>query len=313
MKILVTGAAGFIGSHLCESLVSKGHEVIGIDNFSPYYDPALKRINAKDIAHSGVTLIEADLLDDLNILLPADIDVIYHFAAQPGISASTPFRDYERNNIQATQRLLEWAIHQNTNTSLFVNIATSSVYGIHATSTEEEAPMPVSDYGVTKLAAEQLVLASQRSQKISACSVRLFSVYGPRERPEKLYTKLIKSIYNGTAFPLFEGSDKHERSFTFVGDIALGLMAILDRIEACDGEIINLGSTNVNTTAEGIALIEKIIGKKALIERVSRRPGDQLKTSATIDKAVRLLGYAPKTSFEEGLRAQVSWYTEKFL
>ena len=90
-------------------------------------------------------------------------------------------------------------------------------------------------------------------------------------------------------------------------------MAILDRIEACDGEIINLGSTNVNTTAEGIALIEKIIGKKALIERVSRRPGDQLKTSATIDKAVRLLGYAPKTSFEEGLRAQVSWYTEKFL
>ena len=313
MKILVTGAAGFIGSHLCELLMSHGHEVIGIDNFSTYYDPELKKINAKDIKSAGVTLIEADLLDNLDALLPSDIDVIYHFAAQPGISASTPFVDYERNNVQATQQLLQWAIHTNTKTSMFVNIATSSVYGIHATSTEEEAPMPVSDYGVTKLAAEQLVLASQRSQKIPACSIRLFSVYGPRERPEKLYTKLIKSIYNGTSFPLYEGSGAHERSFTYVGDIASGLMAILDRMEGCNGEIINLGSTTVNTTAEGIALIEKIIGKRAIIEHVDKRPGDQLKTSATIDKATKLLGYTPNTPFEKGLRAQVAWYSEKFL
>lgn len=313
MRILVTGAAGFIGSHLCELLMSQGHEVIGIDNFSTYYDPELKKINATDIKSAGAKLIEADLLGDLDALLPSDIDVIYHFAAQPGISASTPFVDYERNNIQATQQLLQWAIHKNKKTSMFVNIATSSVYGIHATSSEEEAPMPVSDYGVTKLAAEQLVLASQRSQKIPACSIRLFSVYGPRERPEKLYTKLIKSIYNGTSFPLYEGSGAHERSFTYVGDIASGLLAILDRMDGCNGEIINLGSTTVNTTAEGIALIEKIIGKKAIIEHVDKRPGDQLKTSATIDKATKLLGYTPNTPFEEGLRAQVAWYSEKFL
>ncbi|MFT5751565.1 MAG: UDP-glucuronate 4-epimerase [Flavobacteriales bacterium] len=313
MKILVTGAAGFIGSHLCERLVSNGHEVVGIDNFSTYYDPELKKLNAEDIRSAGVTLIQADLLDDLASLLPTDIDVIYHFAAQPGISASTPFVDYERNNIQATQGLLQWAIHMNKKTAMFVNIATSSVYGIHATSTEEEAPMPVSDYGVTKLAAEQLVLASQRAQKIPACSIRLFSVYGPRERPEKLYTKLINSIYKEISFPLYEGSEAHERSFTYVGDIASGLLAILDRMEGCDGEIINLGSTAVNTTAEGIALIEKIIGKKAIIEHVAKRPGDQLKTSATIDKATKLLGYTPNTPFEEGLRAQVAWFEEKFL
>lgn len=313
MKILVTGAAGFIGSHLSENLLSQGHDVVGIDNFSPYYNPELKKINAEDIRSAGAKLINADLLDDLEALLPKDIDVIYHFAAQPGISASTPFVDYERNNVRATQHLLEWAIHHNKNTAMFVNIATSSVYGIHATSTEEEAPMPVSDYGVTKLAAEQLVLASQRSQKVSACSIRLFSVYGPRERPEKLYTKLIKSIYEGNSFPLYEGSEAHERSFTYVGDIVAGLVAILDRMEPCDGQIINLGSTTVNTTAEGIALIEKIIGKKANIERVAKRPGDQLKTSATIHKASDLLGYTPKTPFEEGLRAQVAWYVEKFL
>ncbi len=313
MKILVTGAVGFIGSHLCERLMSQGHQVIGIDNFSTYYDPALKRINADDIQQAGVTLLTADLLDDLASILPSDIDVIYHFAAQPGISATTPFTDYERNNIQATQNLLQWSIHQNKQTQLFVNIATSSIYGLHATSTEEEAPMPVSDYGVTKLAAEQLVLASQRSGKLSACSIRLFSVYGPRERPEKLYTKLIKSIYEGTSFPLYEGSEHHERSFTYVQDIVDGLEKLIAHKDVCDGEIINLGSTEVYTTGQGIALIEKIIGKKAIIDRVDKRPGDQLKTSATIDKAQRLLDYTPNTDFEEGLRAQVAWYQEKFI
>ncbi|WP_299764614.1 NAD-dependent epimerase/dehydratase family protein [uncultured Dokdonia sp.] len=313
MKILVTGAAGFIGSHLCERLVSQGHQVVGIDNFSDYYDPKLKEINANDIENTGVTLLRADLFDDLGSILPNDIDIIYHFAAQPGISAKTPFTDYERNNIQVTQNLLQWSIHQNKNTQLFINIATSSIYGLHATSTEEEAPMPVSDYGVTKLAAEQLVLASQRLDKLNACSIRLFSVYGPRERPEKLYTKLIKAIYEGTSFPLYEGSEHHERSFTYVGDITDGLEKILDHKTVCNGEIINLGSTDVHTTGQGIALIEKIIGKKALIEKAGKRPGDQLKTSATIDKAKMLLEYTPKTDFEEGLRAQVAWYKEKFL
>lgn len=313
MKILVTGAAGFIGSHLCERLVSQGHQVLGIDNFSTYYDPALKKINSDDIEKIGVILLKADLLDDLEAILPSDIDVIYHLAAQPGISETTPFKDYERNNLKATQHLLEWAIHKNVNTQLFVNVGTSSVYGLHATSTEEEATMPASNYGVTKLAAEQLILASQRLGKLPACSIRLFSVYGPRERPEKLYTKLIKSIYDRISFPLCEGSESHERSFTYVKDIVNGLEKIITCKEVCNGEIINLGNTEVYTTAEGIALIEKIIGKKAIIDIVDKRPGDQLKTSANIDKAIRLLDYSPVTNFEKGLRAQVDWYKEKFI
>ncbi len=312
MKILVTGAAGFIGSHMCEGLVAMGHQVIGIDNFSPYYDPALKRMNAQDIMAKGVEMIEADLLDNLSQKLPRDIDIIYHLAAQPGISASTAFTDYERNNVLATQNLLQWAIAHNKHTQLFINIATSSIYGIHAVSTEDEAPQPVSDYGVTKLAAEQLVLAAQRSAKVSACSVRLFSVYGPRERPEKLYTKLIQSIFEQKAFPLYEGSEKHQRSFTYVEDIVAGLGAILNNMARCDGQIINLGSNSVNTTAEGIALIEKITAKKAILKRVPQRPGDQLKTAATIDKAKQLLGYTPATRFEDGLKAQVAWYRSKF-
>ncbi len=313
MKIVVTGAAGFIGSHLCECLASKGHQVIGIDNFSNYYDPKLKKINAEDIKKVGVTLLVADLLDDLTAILPNDVDIIYHFAAQPGISASTPFVDYERNNIQVTQNLLQWAIHHNTNTQLFVNIATSSIYGLHATSTEEEAPMPVSDYGVTKLAAEQLVLASQRSGKIPACSIRLFSVYGPRERPEKLYTKLIKAIYEETSFPLYEGSADHERSFTYVGDIVDGVVSVIGNEEKVDGEIINLGTEAEYTTKQGIEAVEEILGQPIALNIIPKRPGDQLRTKANIDKARKLLNYNPQTNLLEAVKKQVEWYKENFI
>ncbi|RMB57608.1 NAD-dependent epimerase/dehydratase family protein [Dokdonia sinensis] len=313
MKILITGAAGFIGSHLSEKLQELGHQVFGIDNFSSYYDVNLKRINAQDITNKGVRLIEGDLLDNLSQILPEKIDVLYHFAAQPGISADTPLEDYERNNIEATKNLIKWVTDCQPDLKLFVNISTSSVYGLHATSTEVEVPRPASHYGETKLAAETLVLSAQAHKKFPATSIRLFSVYGPRERPEKLYTKLIKAIYENQPFPLYEGSLEHERSFTYVGDIVNGLTAILSKISACNGEIINLGSSEVYTTSQGISLIEKIIGKKANLEMRSKRSGDQLKTSANIEKAKRILDYAPQMPFEQGLRAQVAWYNEKFI
>ena len=312
MKILITGAAGFIASHLSERLALHGHEVYGIDNFSDYYSRSLKEENVRDIKAAGVHFIEGDLAQDLFTLLPSDIEVIYHLAAQPGISATTSFELYERNNIVATQNLLQYALQLDNSLKSFVNIATSSVYGIHATSTEVEAPKPVSDYGVTKLAAEQLIMAAQRSGKINACSLRLFSVYGPRERPEKLYTKLIKSIVKNTSFPLFKGSENHERSFTYVGDIVDGLVAILKTDDLCNGQIINLGTDTVHTTGEGIAIIEDILNTKANLKVVDKRPGDQLKTSATIDLAKKLLQYDPKTTLQKGLQAQVDWYLEKF-
>lgn len=313
MKILVTGAAGFIGSHTAEYFAKQGHQVYGLDNFDAYYDLSLKKLNQKDIEQAGVHFVEADLLDDLNDKLPKDFDYVFHYAAQPGISATTALSEYVRNNIFATENLLEWVYESSPNLKLFVNIGTSSIYGKFATLPETAVPEPISFYGTTKLAAEQLVLGAHRSGKLAACSLRLYSVYGPRERPEKLYTKLIKSIFEQKEFPLFQGSEKHSRSFTYVGDIVDAMASVIGREETIKGEIINIGTDVAYTTAQGITLIEQIIGLKAKIKNHPPRPGDQLRTTALIDKARKLLDYKPETSFEEGLKAQVQWYEGKFL
>jgi nucleoside-diphosphate-sugar epimerase len=313
MRILVTGAAGFIASHLCEKLVSLGHEVIGLDNFNDYYSVSLKEMNAKDLESIGVQFYRIDLNDDLACLFEKPYDYIYHLAAQPGISSETTLEEYVENNIFATQNLLDAVLLYNKELKSFINIATSSVYGIEATVNETVPPAPVSFYGSTKLAAEQLVLGLQRLNKLHACSIRLYSVYGPRERPEKLYTKLIESLFNGIPFPLFEGSLKHERSFTYVGDIVEGLVAIIGRENVVDGEIINLGTDEVNTTHEGINVVENIMNKKLIVDQKPARKGDQQRTAAVIDKAKKLLSYSPKVSLKQGLEAQVKWYKEKFI
>lgn len=313
MKILVTGAAGFIGSHCAEYFATQGHQVYGVDNFDPYYDLSLKKLNQHDIVKSGVVFIEADLQDDLSVKLPNDFDYVFHFAAQPGISTTTKFSQFVANNICATQNLLDWVCDSSPKLKLFINIATSSIYGKRATFPETTAAKPVSFYGVTKLAAEQLILGAHRSGKISACSLRLYSVYGPRERPEKLYTKLIKSIFEQTSFPLFQGSENHSRSFTYVGDVVQAMDAVIGKEDHIRGEIINVGTELSYTTGQGITLIEEIIGIKASIQMHPPRLGDQLQTTAIIDKARKLLGYNPNTSLKDGLTAQVHWYEEKFL
>jgi len=312
MRILVTGAAGFIASHLCEKLCDLGHEVVGLDNFNDYYSPSLKRLNASDLKAKGIEVIEIDLNDNLQPVFEKPYDYIYHLAAQPGISAETPLSDYVTNNIFATQNLLDAVAQFNPNLKSFINIATSSVYGLVANVDENVPAKPISFYGSTKLAAEQLVLGQQRLGKLKACSIRLYSVYGPRERPEKLYTKLIENLYSDKPFPLFEGSVKHERSFTYVGDIVDGLVAIIGKEDIVNGEIINLGTDEVHTTQEGINLVEEIMHKKLIIDHKPARKGDQEKTSAVIDKARRLLGYEPKVTFKKGLEQQVQWYLDKF-
>lgn len=211
MKILITGVAGFIGSHCAERLHEMGHYVIGIDNFSNYYSVNLKRQNAKALSKLGIHIIERDLsLVHLENSLPLDIDYIFHFAAQPGISKTSSFKDYLTNNIEATQNLLEFATDFN-NTTLFVNIGTSSIYGLDATCDEAAPPMPASNYGVTKLAAEQLVLSKSRLGSLNACSLRLYSVFGSRERPDKMFTKLISLGLDENSNALFffkKGDDK---------------------------------------------------------------------------------------------------------
>ena len=313
MKALVTGAAGFIGSHCAERLREMDFDVVGIDNFSPYYSPDLKDRNAKYLEEAGIPVKIVDLREPKDFrILDTDFDYIFHFAAQPGIASSSSFEDYLLNNLVATKNLIDFALTCK-NLKLFTNISTSSIYGLHATLTEDEAPEPASFYGVTKLAAEQLVLSKTREKKMKTCSLRLFSVYGPRERPEKLYTKLIGCGFFHQEFPLFEGSEDHVRSFTFVEDIIDGVVSVIGKEETINGEVINLGTEQEHTTGEGIAIVEKLLDTKIRKTSVPKRGGDQMFTKANIDKARRLLNYNPSTTLEEGLKQQIEWYRKEFV
>lgn len=311
MRILVTGAAGFIGSHTSERLLELGHEVLAVDNFSSYYDISLKETNSKALENKGLKTHRLDLrTDDLSDLVTEDLDCIFHFAAHPGIEVTSTFEDYFSNNVLGTQRLLT-ATEPLKSKPFFVNIATSSIYGLSATLTEDQVPLPASWYGVTKLAAEQLVLAYSRRNLLQSCSLRLYSVYGPRERPDKLYTRLIDCGLNDKEFPLFDGSLEHLRSFTYVQDIVDGIVSVIGREDICNSEIFNLGTEEENSTATGIAIVEEILQIKIKIVHKDARPGDQSRTRANIDKARKLLGYNPKTGLKEGLEAQLRWFKEK--
>lgn len=304
-KVLVTGIAGFIGSNLGEHLLKNNYRVVGIDNFCNYYSPDLKRHYAKKLTELGATIHQLDLINFTH--LEDDIDFIIHCAAQPGISATTSFESYVNNNIYATQNLLRLA-KQLPQLQLFIHISTSSVYGATATGPETSDLRPTSHYGVTKLCAEKLAMSYYYESSMPVCAMRLFSVYGERERPEKLYPLLIKSVYEKQPFTLFEGSEKHSRSFSYVGDITNGLLRAIESPELCVGEVFNLGSDQEVTTAQGIQTIEDITGKKIEIVHVAKRSGDQKRTSANIDKIRQVLNYEPKTTLKQGLQAQVDWY-----
>ncbi len=312
MNILVTGAAGFIGSHLAEKLVDLGHSVRGLDCLTDYYARSLKELNVEMLKDKGVEFLPLDLaVDDLDTAVQ-DVEFIYHPAAQPGISATVTFETYARNNITATYRLLK-AVKKSPSLRGFINISTSSVYGAFATESEESEAKPTSYYGVTKLAAEQLALAFARDLGFPACSLRLFSVYGPRERPDKLYPKLIRALLLDEAVPLFEGCEQHRRSYTYVGDVIDGMITVLDKWDRCVGEIFNFGTDKSITTGEGIRTVEEIIGKRVKVDRKPKRAGDQKETRANINKARRILGYNPSTTPRQGLEREVEWYKQSIL
>lgn len=313
MKILVTGAAGFIGSHCAERLLQMGHTIVGVDNFSDYYNRDLKKKNAKVIEAKGGKILTLDLRNSEALKkLTTDFDYIFHFAAQPGLSKTATYDDYHSNNVTGTKHLICFA-ECNINLKLFVNISTSSVYGLEATFPETAVPKPASNYGITKLKAEQLVLEKSNAKVFKACSLRLYSVIGPRERPEKMYTKLIDLGLKEESFPLFEGSDKHLRSFTYVGDIIDGVVSVIGNEDKVSGEIINLGTEAEYTTKQGIEAVEKVIEKSIILEVKPKRSGDQLRTKANIDKARSLLGYNPQTTLLESVEKQVRWFKENCL
>jgi nucleoside-diphosphate-sugar epimerase len=306
MNILVTGAAGFIGSHLAERLASLNYNVTALDCFLNNYSKSIKELNVAQLLNRGVKFFNLDLSKDNLSLVTNNINLVVHLAAQPGIDASVSFDSYIQNNVLATYRLLDAV--KNVNLHGFLNISTSSVYGSDATGDESSEPKPISYYGITKLAAEQLVLSESRNSHIAACSLRLFSVYGPRERPDKLYHKLIKCILNDEVFPLGLDSNNHIRSFTYIDDIIDGIVSVINNIQICNGEIFNIGTDQPISTSKGISIVEEIIGKKAKFKIGLNRPGDQQITYANINKARKLLGFNPTTKPEDGLKKEVEWY-----
>lgn len=307
MRILVTGCAGFIGSHLCERLLDQGHNVVGIDCFTEYYDRARKEANLARLREAhGFTLHEVDLaVADLAPLVE-DCDLIYHQGAQPGVRASwgAYFETYTRHNVLATQRLLEAVkdrpLHK------FVYASSSSIYGdAEAFPTSETMlPQPVSPYGVTKLAAEQLVYLYWRNYGLPTVSLRYFTVYGPRQRPDMAFHRFIRWALEGEPIQVF-GDGEQTRDFTFVGDVvAANLAAGLGDVA---GTVCNIGGGSRVSVNQVLALIEELIERPLVVQHMGKERGDVRHTSADTSLAARLLGYAPQVDLRTGLTAEIEW------
>lgn len=307
-RCIVTGAAGFVGSHLSERLVADGHDVLGLDAFIPYYPRDLKEKNLSNLQNEPrFSFQEVDFRRDNVASYFADADVVFHLAAQAGLLRSwNEFDSYMTCNVQATQRLLEAATAHPSHRPHFINISTSSVYGRFATGPEDSPLQPVSPYGITKLAAENLCWAYAAKDDLPVTVLRLFSVYGPRQRPDMGYNIFIRSILNDETITIF-GDGTDSRSNTFVADCVNGLVLAMQQPEKSVGETFNIGGGEEITVNEVLAILEEFAGKSAQTVTGPKRPGDQKRTAANTEKAERLLGYAPTTGIRDGLRAQFEW------
>jgi nucleoside-diphosphate-sugar epimerase len=304
MRVLVTGAAGFVGSHVCDALLDDDHEVVGLDAFIPYYPRETKLANLETArARSAFSLHELDLRDDRLDDALEGIDAVIHQAAMPGLPASwTRFSDYMTCNLLGTQRLLEAA--RAAGVSRFVHISTSSVYGATAIGDEDQPLAPISPYGVTKLAAEQLVLAWVRTYDFPATILRYFSIYGPRQRPDMAYHIFIEALLRNRALTIY-GDGEQTRSNTFVSDCVRGTLQALTTAAA--GEIYNIGGGEVVSLNRAVAIIADALGVIPRITYLPARPGDQRHTRADTRKAQRAFGYRPTVCPAEGLGEQVAW------
>lgn len=309
MKALVTGAAGFIGSNICERLLADGHTVIGVDSFTNYYDVSLKRKNIEIVENSKFTLIEGDLNNiDLKSLI-SDVEVIFHQAGQPGVRSSwgSEFSQYCDQNILATQRLLE-AARSSDSLSRFVYASSSSIYGNAASypTTEADLPRPLSPYGVSKLAGEHLCSLYGENFGVPTVSLRYFTVYGPRQRPDMAFTRFTKAAIQGTPITLY-GDGEQIRDFTFVGDIVGANLLAASSSGVAPGSVLNVSGGSRVTVNQVIALLEEIADREILITREDRFPGDVLQTGGSSANAKELLGWQARVSLKEGLAAQYDW------
>ncbi len=303
---LVTGAAGFIGSHLCEQLLARGHRVIGVDTFIPYYPRMLKENNLAPFRKSpDFTFHEVDLRYGELAPLLKNVEVVFHLAAMAGLIRSwSDFNLYMTCNMQVTQRLLEAA--RLNEIKHFIHGSTSSVYGRFATGDEESPLEPFSPYGVTKLGAEHLCRAYAENFDLPVTILRFFSVYGPRQRPDMAYHIFIRSLLHDEPITIY-GDGEQSRSNTFITDCIQGVLLTFEKPEQSIGNIFNLGGGEVVTINRVLAILAELTGKSPLVTFAQTRPGDQRHTAADTNKAQRILGYTPTTSVATGLQAQVEW------
>jgi UDP-glucuronate 4-epimerase len=295
MRYVVTGAAGFIGSHLTEALLADGHDVVAIDCFTDYYDPALKEQNAGAFDVSRLDLAEDELALD-------GFDGVFHLAGQPGVrSFGSAFDDYVRRNVLASQRVFESAARAGVRT---VFASSSSVYGdAEAYPTREDAPpAPISPYGITKLACEHLVHAYAKSFGLDAIVLRYFTVYGPRQRPDMALARVVDALARGASFELY-GDGLQSRSFTFVGDVVAATIAAMN----APGRIYNVGGGQEATMRDAIATLERISGRRLELVEKPAAAGDVRRTAADTRQIEGDLGWRATTSLENGLRAQWEW------
>ncbi len=313
MHCLVTGAAGFIGSHLCERLLALGHSVVGVDAFVPYYPRPRKEANLAALhARPGFAFRELDLRSGTLAETLNGVEVIFHLAAMAGLAKSwTEFDLYQSCNLTATQRLLEAVREQcgaKQTLKRFVHASTSSVYGRFATGDESLPTRPISPYGVTKLAAENLCRCFADEVGLPVVVLRYFSVYGPRQRPDMGYFRFIEAMLKGEPITVY-GDGHQVRGNTYIDDCVEATIAAM---EAPVGETYNLGGGETASVWEILGKLEKTIGKKPIVRSAEARPGDQRSTFADTSKLSRHLNWEARTPLDEGLRRQVEWQKESF-
>ena len=311
---LVTGGAGFIGSHLVDCLLADGWSVTTVDNFDPFYPPDVKRANvAGHLLNPDFRLVEADVCDAaaLHEALPGGYDAVVHLAAKAGVrpSIAAPAA-YQRVNVEGTQVLLELA--REWGTPQFVFASSSSVYGVSPDVPWREAEpglRPISPYAATKVAGELLGHVYAHLYGVRFVALRFFTVYGPRQRPDLAIHKFARRMLDGQSITLY-GDGSTRRDYTFVDDVVDGIVAAIG-YDGSPYEVINLGNSRTVQLSELVKALERALGVEAKIERLPPQPGDVPQTWAALDKAKRLLGYDPGTTLAEGLSAFASWLSEQ--
>jgi nucleoside-diphosphate-sugar epimerase len=309
VRCLVTGAAGFIGSHLCEQLLREGHQVIGLDAFIPYYSRSIKESYIAPAKESANFIFhELDLRYDALQPVLEGVEVVFHLAAMPGLVRSwSDFDLYMSCNLQGTQRLLEAA--RSSDVRHFIYGSTSSVYGKFATGNETSPLAPISPYGVTKLSSEHLCQAYARTYALPLTILRFFSVYGPRQRPDMAYHKFIQALLQDQPITVY-GDGEQSRSNTYIADCIRGVLLAFEKRDVSIGETFNLGGGEVVTVNQALAVLAGLTERPLRASFVQAQTGDQRHTAADFSKAKRLLGYVPTTSVTAGLYAQLAWQRE---